>query len=312
MNMIQADNPTSGEALPFVFKEFFNYILVEKGLSANTVAAYRQDLEAYNQFLKRGTGLRPVPDDWAKVKREHIHQFMISEKKRGLEAASISRRLVAVKLFHRFLVKERFIQEDVTSVLESPKLWKRLPHFLSTPEMNSFLKAPSGQDKISIRDRAMLELLYATGMRVSEIVSLKTGDINLENGFLKCKGKGSKERIVPVGKVAVEAVKFYLSKVRSRQRAKTDHLFTGKRKTGLTREFVWQMIKKYARQAGITKNITPHTFRHSFATHLLEHGADLRIVQELLGHSDISTTQIYTHVSRDRLKGIHSKFHPRA
>ncbi len=305
--MIQAENTTSGETLPFVFKEFFNYILVEKGLAANTIAAYRQDLEAYHHFFEE-----QKLKDWAKVKREHILQFMILEKKRGLEAPSISRRLVAIKLFHRFLVKERFIQEDVTSVLESPKLWKRLPHFLTTPEINAILKAPSGQDKISIRDRAMLECLYATGMRVSEIVGLKTGDINLENRFLKCKGKGSKERIVPVGRAAIEAIKIYLSKVRSRQRAVTDHLFIGRRKKGLTREFVWQMIKKYARQAGITKNIMPHTFRHSFATHLLEHGADLRIVQELLGHSDISTTQIYTHVSRDRLKGVHSQFHPRA
>ena len=305
--MIQAENQTQPDALPFLFKEFFNYLLVEKGLAANTLAAYRQDLEAYHQFFEEHK-----LKDWAKVKREHILQFMIQEKKRGLEAASVARRLVAIKLFHRFLVKERFIQEDVTSVLESPKLWKRLPHFLTTPEINLILKAPAGDDKIAIRDRAMLECLYATGMRVSEMVSLKTGDINLENGFLKCKGKGSKERMVPVGKAAVWAVQLYLSKVRARQRAATDHLFIGKRKTGLTREFVWQMIKKYARQAGITKNITPHTFRHSFATHLLEHGADLRIVQELLGHSDISTTQIYTHVSRDRLKGVHSQFHPRA
>ena len=315
--MIQADNPASGDTLPFFFKEFFNYLLVEKGLAANTIAAYRQDLGAYYHFLQQETGLkRPVPaqefQDWAKVKREHILQFMTLEKKRGLEAVSVARRLVAVKLFHRFLVKERFIQEDVTSVLESPKLWKRLPHFLTSPEMNAILKAPAGDDKISIRDRAILECLYATGMRVSEIVGLKTGDINLENGFLKCKGKGSKERIVPVGKAAVQAIKLYLSKVRSRQKPLTDHLYIGRRKKGLTREFVWQMIKKYACRAGIKKNITPHTFRHSFATHLLEHGADLRIVQELLGHSDISTTQIYTHVSRDRLKGVHSKFHPRA
>ncbi len=303
-------------SVPLAFKEFFNYILVEKGLAANTLAAYRQDLEAYHDFLKKGTGLRPVPtqifQDWAKVKREHILQFMILEKKRGLQASSVARRLVAIKLFHRFLVKERFIQEDVTSVLESPKLWKRLPHYLTSPEMEALLKAPAGEDKIAVRDRAILECLYATGMRVSEIVGLKTGDINLENRFLKCKGKGSKERIVPVGRSAIAAIKIYLSKIRHRQKPLTAHLFIGKRKKGLTREFVWQMIKKYARQAGISKNITPHTFRHSFATHLLERGADLRIVQELLGHSDIATTQIYTHVSRDRLKGIHTKFHPRS
>lgn len=305
--MIQAENQTQPDALSFLFKEFFNYILVEKGLAANTIAAYRQDLEAYNHFFEE-----QKIKDWAKVKREHILQFLTFEKKRGLEAPSLARRLVAIKLFHRFLVKERFIQEDVTSVLESPKLWKRLPHFLTSPEVSAILKAPAGEGKIEIRDRAILECLYATGMRVSEIVGLKIADINLENGFLKCKGKGNKERIVPVGKPAIQAIQIYLSKVRSRQRATTDHLFIGRRKSGLTREFVWQMIKKYASRAGISKTITPHTFRHSFATHLLEHGADLRIVQELLGHSDISTTQIYTHVSRDRLKGVHSQFHPRA
>ena len=305
--MIQVENPTSEKTLPVLFKEFFNYLLVEKGLAVNTLAAYQQDLEAYNYFFEE-----QKIGDWAKVRREHILQFMTQEKKRGLEASSVSRRLVAIKLFHRFLVKERFIQEDVTSVLESPKLWKRLPHFLTSPEIDAILKAPLGQDKISIRDRAMLECLYATGMRVSEIVGLRTADINLENGFLKCKGKGSKERIVPVGRSAIAAINLYVSKVRARQRTKTDHLFIGKRRNGLTREFVWQMIKKYARQAGINKNITPHTFRHSFATHLLAGGADLRIVQELLGHSDISTTQIYTHVSRDRLKSVHSQFHPRA
>ena len=305
--MIQAETQTSGETLPFLFKEFFNYLLVEKGLAANTMAAYRHDLDAYHQFFEE-----QKIKDWAKVKREHILQFLTSEKKRGLEASSVARRLVAIKIFHRFLVKERFIPEDVTSVLESPKLWKRLPHFLTSPEMNAILEAPSGESKMAVRDRAILECLYATGMRVSEMVGLKTADVNLENGFLKCKGKGSKERIVPVGKAAIQAMKLYLSKVRSRQRPLTDHLFIGRRKKGLTREYVWQLIKKYARQAGISKNITPHTFRHSFATHLLEHGADLRIVQELLGHSDIATTQIYTHVSRDRLKGVHSQFHPRA
>jgi integrase/recombinase XerD len=301
--------------LPFL-EEFFNYLAVEKGLAANTLAAYRQDIESYEQFLS----MHKIRD-WSKVTRDLILRFLLQEKKRGLSPSSIARRLVAVKLFHRFLLKERLLMEDVTSVLESPKLWKKLPKFLTNQEVDSILTAPrewtqganvrSGRGRYGIRDRALLECLYATGIRVSEIAGLRLGDVNLENAFIKCRGKGDKERIVPIGRKAIEACRTYLEKVRSKQKAKTDHFFIGKRGEGLTRQSLWQLIKKYARLAGIQKPITPHTFRHSFATHLLERGADLRIVQELLGHSDISTTQIYTHVSRDRLKGIHAKFHPR-
>ncbi len=288
------------------FDEFFNYLSVEKGLAQNTLLAYREDLESYHRFLES----KKIAD-WSSVKRDHILSFLITEQKRGLQTPSIARRLVTVKLFHRFLLKERHLEEDVTSVLESPKLWKKLPQYLTNREIEVLLNLPFSKEASGIRDRALLECLYATGIRVSEMTGLTLNDVNLENAFLKCRGKGDKERLVPIGKKAIEACKIYLTKVRSKMNPKTDHFFIGRQGKGLTRQFIWQLIKKYARLAGIQKTIKPHTFRHSFATHLLERGADLRIVQELLGHSDISTTQIYTHVSRDRLKGIHAKFHPR-
>lgn len=290
----------------FLIREFLEYLSVEKGLAANSLDAYERDLSNYRAFLRR-----QKLSDWARIKRDHIIQYLIAEKKRGLQSASLARRLVSVKLFHRFLVKERHLREDVTSVLESPKLWKKLPQYLNGQEVEALLTSPQEKGRIGVRDRALLECLYATGMRVSEIADLKVEDINLENAFLRCRGKGGKERIVPIGSKACKAVRLYRDKVRPKQKAKTAHLFIGRSGSGITRQFIWQLIKKYARVAGIKKQITPHTLRHSFATHLLEHGADLRVVQELLGHSDISTTQIYTHVSRDRLKGIHAKFHPR-
>ncbi len=287
---------------PFV-KDFLNYLSVEKGLSLNTLEAYQSDLESYHAFLEKAK-----VSGWDKVTRDHIMEFLLSEKKRGLEAASIARRLVAVKIFHRFLLKERLIREDVTSVLESPRLWKRLPNVLSIHDMDKLLKVFE-KEGLSLRDRALLELLYATGMRVSEIAGLKLNDLNFEGGFIRCIGKGSKERLVPVGRHALSYCKTYLEK--ERPSGQSEFFFTGRSGKGLSRVFVWQLIKKYAKAAGIEKNITPHTFRHSFATHLLERGADLRVVQELLGHSDISTTQIYTHVSKDRLKSIHAQYHPR-
>lgn len=298
--------PSSKSKNQFLFEEFLNYLSVEKGLAQNTLDAYRQDLSHYDAFLKK-----EKVADWSKVTRTHILKFLNAESKRGLESSSIARGLVSVKLFHRFLTKERYVAEDVTSVLESPKLWKKLPHFLTSQEMDAILKMPDAKTAGGIRDRALLECLYATGMRVSELTELTAENVYLDNKFIKCRGKGNKERLVPIGSVAVAACQTYLTRVRAKLKTKTPHFFLGRSGKGLTRQFVWQMIKKYARLAGITKEITPHTFRHSFATHLLEHGADLRVVQELLGHADISTTQIYTHVSGNRLKSVHAKFHPR-
>lgn len=288
-------------------QNFINYLSVEKGLAKNSLLAYESDLKKYVRFLdeKNITGFNQVT-------RAYITQFLFYEKQRKQEASSIARALVAIKLLHRFLVKEGSLAEDVTSVLESPKLWKHLPSFLTIKEMEAVLRTPNTRRSIGIRDRAILELLYATGIRVSELVGLKPEDLNLESGFLKCYGKGGKERIVPFGRSAKASVERYLEKVRI-QNGKTNALFLGSKRAGrLTRQAVWQIIRRYARQARIRKKITPHTFRHSFATHLLERGADLRVVQELLGHADISTTQIYTHISRDHLKSVHHKYHPRA
>jgi len=291
--------------LPFPLQEFLDYLSVEKGLATNSVEAYRQDLRLYEEFLTR-----KKVSDLNRVKRDEIVQFLLREKDRGLETSSLARRLVAIKLFHRFLTREGRLREDVTSVLESPKLWKRLPQFLTQAEMERILQTPKPKDEIGIRDKAIFELLYATGTRVSEVVGLRTADVNLEGRFLKCRGKGGKERIVPIGQVAIDSVKLYLAKVRVHL-AESEHLLVNRQGRPLTRQRIWQLVRKYACLAGIEKKITPHTFRHSFATHLLERGADLRIVQELLGHSDIATTQIYTHVSRDHLKQVHARFHPR-
>lgn len=306
MNIAPVSPEKPKDKSQLLFEEFLNYLSVEKGLAQNTLDAYRQDLTRYNQFLKK-----EKVTDWSRVSRAHILKFLNAESKRGLESSSIARELVSVKLFHRFLTKERHVKNDITSVLESPKLWKKLPHFLTAQEMDSLLKMPDTKKPGGVRDLAFLECLYATGMRVSEITELPMERVYLDNKFIKCRGKGNKERLVPLGGVAVEACRDYLARVRPKMKPKTDHFFLGRSGKGLTRQFAWQMIKKYARLAGITKEITPHTFRHSFATHLLERGADLRVVQELLGHADISTTQIYTHVSGNRLKSIHKQFHPR-
>ena len=299
----------SNNPLPFQVKDFINYLSVERGLAQNSLLAYESDLKKYVQFLNSKR-----IKDFGDVTRNIITDFLFYEKKRKQEASSIARGLVAIKLLHRFLLKEGVLKEDITDVLELPKLWKRLPSFLTIKEMETMLAAPNRRNALGIRDRAILELLYATGIRVSELATLKLQDVNLESGFLKCFGKGGKERIVPLGRAAHEAIDRYLKRVRSAKNGRrSNKLFLGLRRSGehLTRQAVWQIIRRYAKQVRIKKKITPHTFRHSFATHLLERGADLRVVQELLGHADISTTQIYTHVSRDHLKSVHHRFHPR-
>jgi integrase/recombinase XerD len=295
-------------ALEVQIKEFINYLSVEKGLAENSLFAYGSDLRKYAGFLTR-----KKISSLDQVNRTHVTQFLFDEKEKKQAAASIARALVAIKLFHRFMVKEGFIKSDVTDLMDSPKLWKNLPGFLTLKEVEALLGAPNVRTPIGIRDRAILEVMYATGMRVSEVVTLKALDVSLESSFLKCFGKGGKERVIPLGRAAKEALVHYLEKVRSAKPDPGERLFIGlKRSEHLSRQAVWQMIKKYARQARIKKRITPHTIRHSFATHLLEGGADLRVVQELLGHADISTTQIYTHVSGERLRLVHHQFHPRA
>ncbi|HOE26565.1 MAG: site-specific tyrosine recombinase XerD [Candidatus Aureabacteria bacterium] len=289
--------------------EFLNYLAVERGLSPLTIAAYRSDLLGLLAFLEK-RGVRTLDG----VTRELIGEHLMAEKRRGLAGSSLSRFLAALKVFFRFLASNRYVRADITDVLESPKIWKHLPEVLSVEETERLLAAPRPGTHEGRRDRAILELMYATGLRVSEVAGLKTEEVNLEVGYLRCLGKGSKERIVPLGRQARKAVKSYLAETRPAfaRPASPGVLFLTRRGRGFTRQGVWRIVTQHARLAGIGKGITPHTLRHTFATHLLAHGADLRVVQEMLGHADISTTQTYTHVDTNRLKGIHAKFHPRA
>ena len=289
--------------------EFMNYLSVERGLAKNTLLAYRRDLEKYIDFLtqKNITATN-------KVNREHVSNFMFDLKKHDMSATTICRNLAAVKMFHRFLVRENLAKEDPTTLVDTPKLWKRIPSVLTQAEIESMIAAASGKKNQQVRDQAILEIFYASGLRVSELADLKTTSINYDVGFVRAVGKGSKERIIPLGKKAREAVQKYLLKARPQllKNQANDVLFLSRLGKKISRQSLWAVIKFYARKANIKKTIKPHTLRHTFATHLLEHGADLRSVQEMLGHADISTTQIYTHVDKERLKSVHKQFHPRS
>ncbi len=287
---------------------FLNFLSVERALSSNTIASYAKDLNLYTDFLA-GKGINSLSG----TSRNDIVNFMLNQKDRGISANSTARRLAAIRMFYRFLVRERILKIDPSSVIESPKLWKKIPETLNINEIQALLMQPNVRERQGIRDRAILETFYATGARVSEVVNLKKDNVNLEVGFLRCVGKGNKERIVPLGKKAIEGITRYIENSRGEflKKKESEYLFLNRSGARISRQSLWKLIKKYARQAGIKKPIRPHILRHSFATHLLEGGADLRSVQEMLGHSNISTTQIYTHVSRDRLKTIHKQFHPR-
>lgn len=292
-----------------LIEEFLNYLTVERGLSKNTTAAYGTDLKHFTERME-AIGIT----DPAKIKRQDIMAYMLYLKDNGIGSNSISRSLVAIKMFYRFLVQERLAKEDVSGLVESPKLIRALPDVLNLDEIEKLLAGPDLRDGVGIRDRAALELMYATGMRVSEVVELTKEGLNLDVGFVKCKGKGDKERIVPLGKKAKEALARYIEKARPGFVRDKDvpQLFISRLGRKVSRQTFWKMIKRYAKLARIKKEVTPHTLRHSFATHLLEHGADLRVVQEMLGHADIATTQFYTHIDRTRLKSVHKQFHPRA
>lgn len=288
---------------------FLNYISVERGLSQNTISSYRRDLNLYVDFLTNNR-----IDALSKTTKNDIVNFMMFQKDQGLNVNSISRRLTAVRIFYRFLVRERILKTDPSSLVDSPKTWKKIPEALSVNEIELLLHQPNIRQIQGIRDKAILEVLYATGMRVSEAVNLKIDSSNFDVGFVRCIGKGNKERIIPLGKKAIESVKKYLSASRPNflKKKESDFLFLNRFGSKISRQSLWKLIKRYALNAQIKKPIKPHILRHSFATHLLEHGADLRSVQEMLGHSNISTTQIYTHINKDRLKTIHKTFHPRA
>jgi integrase/recombinase XerD len=284
---------------------FLDHLTVERGLAANTRLSYGDDLAQFVSFLNR----RRI-DQINSVQRQHITEYLMEQRKRGLTARSVSRHLAAIRMFCRFLYRERMLASDITQTIDSPKLWRTLPHILDYGEVERLLAAPAARTKLGLRDKAMLELMYASGLRVSEIARITLSEVNLEAGFLRVVGKGNKERIVPVGKQAVDWLRRYLGEARNGQtRAE---VFLSLRGTALSRKTIWHLIKKYAHAAGVAKNITPHTLRHSFATHLLENGGDLRVIQEMLGHADIATTQIYTHVDQRRLKDTHYRFHPRS
>lgn len=288
--------------------QFLDYISVERGLSKNTIVSYARDLNKLATYLEK-----KHITSFSDIKKSDITDFMLSQKDKGLSANSIARGLAAMKMFFRFLTREGFLKIDITSVIETPKLWKHLPEALSIDEVDKLLDAPNIKDWLGIRDKACLELMYATGLRASEVIDLNIQNINLDLGVIRCIGKGSKERIVPLGKIAKVAIKRYIDKVRPKllKSGAENGLFLTRLGRKMSRQMLWKIIKGYTKKARIDKGIKPHTLRHSFATHLLERGADLRVVQEMLGHSDISTTQIYTHINKERLKSIHKKFHPR-
>lgn len=287
---------------------YLDYLAVEKGLARNSLSSYATDLRRFGSYLA------DKEIDIEAVERLNIVRYFQSLRHAGISARSVARALAAIRGMFRFLVGERHLKNDPTENLENPKLWTTLPKSLQASEVEALLAAPDRTTPAGLRDGAMLELLYATGLRVSELIHVKVDDLVMDAGFLRTVGKGSKERIVPFGDEARDAIVEYMERGRSTfQKGGDDpHLFLSRRGRAMSRQSFWMKIVHYARQAGITTAISPHVLRHSFATHLLENGADLRSVQMMLGHSDISTTQIYTHVTNERLRETFKKFHPRA
>jgi len=287
---------------------YLNHLLVERGVAQNTLEAYRRDLCRYFKFLLQ-KDIMQLQD----VKPEVIIEYLVKIKGEGLSANSMNRALAALRGLYKYLIQEKLIGQSPLVNIELAKVWMRLPDTISKEEMNVILIQPGTLTPAAMRDTAMLELLYATGIRVSELINLTMNSVNWQVGFLVVMGKGSKERIVPVGKTAYDCTRLYVDNARPQlmQKKITDILFLNRFGTKFTRQGLWKVVIRYAKKAGLLKKVHPHTFRHSFATHLLEGGADLRTVQVMLGHADISTTQIYTHITRERLREIHQKYHPR-
>ncbi|MBN2383727.1 site-specific tyrosine recombinase XerD [bacterium] len=286
---------------------YLDYLRVEKGLSAQSSSAYHSDLKKLIVFLE-SRGVR----ECEQVKKTDLLEFLLSERKQGISARSIARRISVIKSFFRFGQFERLIADDPAETIEAPRLARKLPDVLDIAEVDRLLSAPDVGTRLGLRDKSMLETLYATGLRVSELVSLKLSEVNLEVGFVRCFGKGAKERIVPLGAHALDWLDRYLQEARGflTNRRLSDDLYLSHQGRAMTRQAFWKIIKKYARDLGLNKKISPHILRHSFATHLLERGADLRSVQMLLGHADITTTELYTHIAQERLQEIYAKYHP--
>jgi len=288
--------------------QFLHFLIVEKGLAKNTIEAYGRDLNRFLDHLK-AKGIQDI----LSVGKFDVRAFLLVLKKRGLSTKTILRNLAAIRTFFQFLIQEGILKINPVEELASPKVAKTLPEILTLKEVEELLEQPNIQTPLGIRDRAMLEMLYATGMRVSELTRLPMNQVNLEGGYVLLYGKGSKERIVPLGSEAMKWVALYLKTARGRltKGKESNFLFVNRSGKGMSRQRFWRILKEYGRRAGIRKRISPHLLRHSFASHLLERGADLRSVQVMLGHVDISTTQIYTHVTGERLKKIHQRYHPR-
>ncbi len=289
---------------------FTEYLQYEKGLSANTRAAYRRDLNKFNAFLLKNS-LPTQPDE---ISKQQIMSFLSSQMDEGAANSTVARSLSCIKTFYKFLVLENHVQNNPTSDLETPKIKRKLPDILTIEEVDKLMEQPRVLLPLGLRDRAMLELMYGTGVRVSELLALQIEDINSTAGFLRCFGKGRKERIIPVNQTSIDWIQRYLA--RARNLLVKNHLertlFVNANGRPMSRQGFYKILAAYAKKAELGKEVTPHTLRHSFATHLLENGADLRAVQEMLGHADISTTQIYTHLTKSRLMEVYQLYHPRA
>ena len=295
----------------FLLDQFMDYLTLERGLSVNTRMGYGHDLSEFLAFLAR-KGRAGIQE----VERRDILDFLMESKQKGLAAPSLARRLVAIKVFFRHLSREGLLATNVADAMDSPRLWKILPPTLSIEEVERLLAAPDVSTPRGLRDRAILETFYATGLRVSELAGLALESLHFDAEYVRCVGKGDKERVVPIGERAITAVRAWLERGRPAYAVKSGGasraVFLSRTGRPLSRVTLWRYIRAYARQAGIRKEISPHTLRHSFASHLLANGASLRVIQEMLGHADISTTQIYTHVDQGRLQSVHHQYHPRA
>jgi integrase/recombinase XerD len=290
-----------------LIEQFLNYLSIEKGVSFNTKLSYKTDLEQFVDFIE-AKGIRDIKN----VTYEIILEFIFHLRRIGVKPRSLARKITSIRMFFKYLVIDRIIEKNPALLLETPKLDKNLPKYLTVDEFDNLISAINLSKPEEYRNKAIIELIYSAGLRVSELINLKLSDINLSEGFIKISGKGEKERIVPIGRQAINLLREYIEKARLHfDKKNIDYLFLNFRGEKLTRVSIWKIIKFYSIKAGIKKDISPHTLRHTFATHLLNNGSDLRTVQELLGHSSISTTQIYTHLNYEKIKKFHSQFHPR-
>ncbi|NRD80643.1 site-specific tyrosine recombinase XerD [Bacillus sp. BRMEA1] len=292
-------------------KSFMQYLAIDKEMADNTIQSYERDLKSYLHYLKNVELLNSLNE----VQRVHIIHFFNFLKEQGKSAKTLARHAASIRAFHQYLLREKAVGHDPSVQIETPRTERSLPKILSLQEVEKLLNAPKANDHYGLRDKAMLELLYATGIRVSELIELDLEHVHVTMGFVRCFGKGNRERIIPIGNAAAEAINLYLNEGRTRfqtSKHQDNALFLNHQGRRLTRQGFWKILKKLSLESGINNELTPHTLRHSFAAHLIENGADLRAVQEMLGHADISTTEIYTQVTKPKLKEVYTKFHPRA